>query len=105
MVNTDWINILKLDLNDPNVSMNNLHQFINNLLDTCTPYKKLSKKELKLKSKPWLIIEIQSLMKKRDKLLHKYIPKNSQLAINLYNEYKVIRNKVTKMKRDSKIDY
>ena len=28
VVNTDWINIRKLDLNDPNVSMNSLHQFI-----------------------------------------------------------------------------
>ena len=68
MANTDWRNILKLDQNDPNVSMNSLHHYVNNLLDICAPYKKLSKKEIKLKSKPWISIEIQSLKKKRDKL-------------------------------------
>ena len=75
--------------------MNNLHDHINNLLDITAPYKKLSKKEIKLKSKPWVNNEILSLMKKRDKLLFKYSKhkkKNSDLAINLYNEYKMIRN-------------
>ena len=56
MRNTDWISILKLDLNDPNVSMNNLHQFINYPL----------KKGIKAKAKPWINIEIQLLMKKRE---------------------------------------
>ena len=65
MAITDWSNILKLKQNDPNVSMNSLHQYINNLLDICAPYKKLSKKEIKLKSKPWISTKIQSLMKKR----------------------------------------
>ena len=106
MAITDWSNILKLDQNDPNVSMNSLHHYVNNLLDICAPYKKLSKKEIKLKSKPWISIKIQSL-KKRDKLLTKFSKhkKNSQLATNIYNEYKIIRNNITKMKRDSKMDY
>ena len=59
MAITDWSNILKLDQNDPNVSMNSLHQYINNLLDICAPYKKLSKKEIKLKPKPWISTKIQ----------------------------------------------
>ena len=108
MAVTDWGNILQLDLNDPNLSMNNVHQYVNNFLNVCAPYKKLSKKELKLKSKPWITIEIQSLMKKRDKLLAKFSKhkkKNSVLAANLYNDYSIIRNNVTKMKRDSKMDY
>ena len=108
MAVTDWRNILLLDLNDPNLSMNNVHQYVNNFLDVCAPYKKLSKKELKLKSKPWITIEIQSLMKKRDKLLAKFSKhkkKNSVLAANLYNDYSIIRNNVTKRKRDSKMDY
>ena len=45
MAVTDWRNILQLDLNDPNLSMNNVHQYVNNFLDVCAPYKKLSKKE------------------------------------------------------------
>ena len=39
-------------------------------------------------------------MKKSDKLIFKYSKhkkKNSDLAINLYNEYKMIRNNVTRL--------
>ena len=60
------------------------------------------------KTKPWINKETLILMKKRDKLLYKYSKyklKNSQLAITIYNEYKLIRNQVTKLKRDNKLDY
>ena len=88
MKNTNWKTILKTDLNDPNLSLNNLHDYINKILDMYAPYEKLSKKEIKLKSKPWISNEILSLMKKRDKLLFKYAKhkkKKCELAINLYN--------------------
>ena len=101
MKNTKWKYILKMDLNDPNLSMNNLHDYINGLLDIYAPYKKLSEKEIKLKSKPWISNEILSLMKKRDKLLSKYTKhkkNNPELASNLFNEYKLIRNNVTRLK-------
>ena len=93
MKNTNWKTILKTDLNDPNLSLNNLHDYINKILDRYAPYKKLSKKEIKFKSKPWISNEILSLMKKRDKLLFKYTKhkkKKCELATNLYNEYKII---------------
>ena len=47
-------------------------------------------------------------MKKRDKLLCKYSKhkkNNPELASNLFNEYKLIRNNVTRLKRDSKLQY
>ena len=47
-------------------------------------------------------------MKKRDKLFSKYSKlkqKDVQTAISLYNEYELIRNKVTSMKRDNKLKY
>ena len=97
-----------MDLNDPNLSMNNLHDYINRLLDIYAPYKKLLKKEIQLKSKPWISNEILSLMKKRDKFLSKYTKhqkNNPELASNLFNEYKLIRNNVTRLKRDSKLQY
>ena len=37
--------------NDPNLSMNNLHLHINNILNALAPFKNISKKELKLKTK------------------------------------------------------
>ena len=45
LTNIDWDQILSIEGNDPNISMNNLHQHINYLLDELAPYKKLSKKE------------------------------------------------------------
>ena len=53
--------------------MNNFYNQINILLDEVAPYKKLTKKEIKLKSKPWITIDIQHLMQKRDKL-HQVLP-------------------------------
>ena len=88
--------------------MNNLHDYINRLLDIYALYKKLSKKEIKLKSKSWISNETLSLMKKRDKLLSKYTKQkknNPELASNLFKEYKLIRNNVTRLKRDSKLQY
>ena len=108
LTNIDWDQILSVEGNDPNISMNNLHQHINYLLDEFAPYKKLSKKEYKLKSKPWINRNILTEMKKRDKLLHKYCKakdKDSFYAQAIYEDFKSFRNSLTKMKRDSKIDY
>ena len=47
-------------------------------------------------------------MKKRDKLLNKYCKAKEKDSLHIqaiYEEYKVARNSITKMKRESKIDY
>ena len=78
--------------NDPNISINNLHH-INYILDEFTPYKKLSKKELKLKSKPWINNLILIEINKHDKLLHKYSKikhVDIETARSIYDEYKII---------------
>ena len=100
LTNMDWDQILSIEGNDPNISMNNLHQHINYLLDEFAPYKKLSKKEYKLKSKPWINRNIPTEMKKRDKLLHKYCKakdKDSFCAQAIYEDFKFIRNSLTKI--------
>ena len=53
LINRNWNEILSLDQNDPHICMNNLHLHINYLLDEFAPYQKVSKKQYKLKSKPW----------------------------------------------------
>ena len=52
--------------------MNNFYQHINYILDELAPYKKLTKKEIRLKSKPWITNVILSKIKVRDKLLRKF---------------------------------
>ena len=88
--------------------MNNLYNHITYILDELAPYKKLSKREIKLKSKPWINNDILNQMKERDKLLKKFCKlknKNSESARTIYNQYKIIRNKITKAKRESKVNY
>ena len=104
----NWDEILLINENDPNMALNNFHQHDSYLLDEFAPYKKLSNKDLKLKSKPWINNLILIEMKKRDKLLHKYSimrSKDNVTANIIYEDYKKLRNKVTKLKRDSKVDY
>ena len=60
------------------LSLNNIYDQINYLLDEFAPYKKLSKKLIKLETKPWINIMIQQQMHKRDKLLHDYFKESSE---------------------------
>ena len=83
--------------------MNNPYTCVTNLLDKTAPLKKLSKKDIELKSKPWINHKIHSLMKKWIKLLT--VDKNSVHAREIHIEYKHKRNDLRKMKSQSKINY
>ena len=96
-------NILRLDDNDPNKTIKNLYNNINYILDEFAPYKKLSKNEMKLKTKPWINAEAQYLMWKRDKLFKTFCKaKDDGVKQRLYAEYEKIRNDLTTMKRHNK---
>ena len=102
----DWDDLLSLDSNNPNHALTQLLDNINYLLDESAPYKKLSKKDYKLKMKPWINEKILSKIKERDKLMHKICklkdPVNREES---FNHYKILRNSITKLKRESKKDY
>ena len=86
--------------------MENIHNHVNFILDEFAPFRKLNKHEIKLKSKPWINKETLFLMWERDKLFSKYHKcKNLMNKPNLFSQYKLIRNDVTKLKRDNKIKY
>ena len=83
----DWDSILSLHQNDPDLSMNNLYNDTTYLLDEFAPYRKLTKKEFKLKSKPWISNEILTKIHERDKLLYKYSnAKDLNRKINLLKD-------------------
>ena len=63
-----WDSVLQLNDNDPNISFNNLHNNIVYLLDEFAPYRKITKKEFKLKAKPWIDHDILKKIIERDKL-------------------------------------
>ena len=79
---------------------------INCVLDKHAPLKKLSNKEYKLKSKPWLTHGILKSIRKRDKLLHQYMKeKKEDKKKILQNKYKQYKNKITTLIRSSKSAY
>ena len=102
----DWDSVHDVHTNDPNVSLNNLHKNVVYLLDEFAPYKKISKKVNKLKTKPWINNEILKKIRERDKVLKKYHrTKMPDLKKDYYDRYKVLRNSITKEKRDAKKTY
>ena len=83
--------------------MNNLYNNTIYLLNEFSPYRKLTKKEFKLKSKPWISNEILTKIHERDKLLYKYSnAKDLNRKINLLKDYKILRNTITRIRRDVK---
>ena len=69
----DWDKLINPQDNDPNLSFNNFHNTITYYLDEFAPFKKITKKEYKLKFKPWISNEILHLIHERDKLFKLYV--------------------------------
>ena len=75
---------------------------VSSYADQHVPIKKLSKKDLKFLSKPWINLKIQRLIKYRDKLLRKL---NRKFTHNNEYLYKKFRNRVVNELRTSKTKY
>ena len=98
--------VLCLDYNDPNISIDNFYNNINYILDEFAPFKKLNKGQIKLKTKPWINKEAQHLMWERDKLFKKFRTATDDVAKNIFfNNYKKLRNELTSLKRINKLEY
>ena len=102
----NWDNICYLKQNDPNLSCNNFFNSITYLLDEFTPFKKVTRNEYKLMLKPWISKEILLKCKRRDFILKNISKENDpDNKIISCNDYKKLRNEITKDKRDSKKSY
>ena len=69
------------------------------VINTYLPLKKIDKKELKMLAKPWITDGIRSSIKRRDKLLRKFINTKDE---ELYSTYKTLRNKIFSLTREGK---
>ena len=68
--------------------------------------KKLNKKDLRLKAKPWITPGILKSIKRRDKLLRKYIQLKDSIRKNeIHTQYKLLRNQIIALIRQSKKNY
>ena len=99
----NWNSKLQTNKNNVNLSFDNFYTGINFLLDKHVPLRKISKKEFKLKVKPWITPGIIISIRKRDKLLKKFINcKNQENKEILHNKYKLYRNLIVTLTRKSK---
>ena len=101
--NLDWDRVLELNANNTNRSFNKFLETIEKLLDAYAPITKLSKAEVKLRSKPWLTKGILTSIKKKNKIHKKYTrAKSEQNKTRLYSEFKNYRNKINNLLKISK---
>ena len=111
------INKLKKEINDLNFEYTKTGSCINDdtkrfisetnkIIDKHVPLRKLTNKEIKNKTKPWITNETRSLIKKRNKLFNNLknealLTKKEELKLKI----KVLKNKIKHLLRDSKSKY
>ena len=92
--------------NDPDKSLNNLLSHSDSLTDKYLPSKKLTNKEFKLTSKPWITIGIRNSIKRKDQLFKKYIAmQNSSTRDDIHTEYKALKNRINSLVYHSRKNY
>ena len=92
--------------NDAEKSMDNLLRETNNIIDNYYPNKKLTKKEFKQTTKPWITAGILNSINRKDKLFRKYMNcKSATVKATLNIEYKALKNRITSLIHFSKKDY
>ena len=102
-LNINWDEILEVDKNDTNFSARIFMTKINNILDKHMPMKKVSQKEFKQKFKPWITNDILRKIDHKNKLFKKYVQlKNADKKQRIFNEYKLAKNEITFLTRESK---
>ncbi len=88
-----------------NTGFNNFYHKIEKLLDEMAPIKRLTKREIGLKQRPWIDHDIMTLMFERDKLHKEFCTeKHNALRDEKYKLYKEKRNMVTSKIRKAKKD-
>lgn len=101
LLNLDFTQNLNVD-----ESFNKFYDSILFLFDEHAPLRTHTKKELSLKTKPWIDNSIKNAMKIRDMLFRKYRRSKSEVLRNrVFNEYKSQRNKVIFLAKKSKNNY
>ena len=106
LLSIDWNEVINVEKRDPNHSFMQYFSTINSLIDKYMPLVEMTPKEIKLKSKPWITVEILKMINEREKLHKHYIKtKNSNLREEFHNKYKEMRNKIRDITRKSQREY
>ena len=84
---------------DVNAKFNRFLSDLDELAKTHAPLKKLSKRDVKFRNKPWINSKIQKMMHIRDRILRKCQKNNDQSLTDLYKKF---RNRITNALKQSK---
>ena len=99
-----WNEVLRLDSQDVNFSMETLISTVNSLVDRHLPTRKLTKKQLN--KKPWITSGIVKSISRRDFFLRKFVNAKTIDSRNFYHgQFKRYRNQIVTLCRRSKINY
>ena len=99
----DWQMIFGSSCNpDPSLMFQSFYSVVSNIIDRHIPVKQLSRRELKLKSKPWITLGIKKSIQIKNNLYKKFIKTKSTYY---HSKFKIYRNKINHLLRISKKAY
>ena len=102
----DWTDLLQIDQQNVNLSMESFLNNINSILDVHAPLKKVNKYRLKFKTKPWITPALQKSIFNKNNLLKKFITvKDPQVKERYHKENKDYRNMLSTILKQSKTNY
>ena len=102
----DWTDLLQIDQQNVNLSMESFLNNINSILDVHAPLKKVNKCKLKFKTKPWITPALQKSILNKNNLLKKFITaKDPQVKERYHKKYKDYRNMLSTILKQSKTNY
>ena len=103
--NTRWKDLLRLHSDDADYSFEKFFEKLNKMIETHVPLKNISKKQSKRVSKPWITKGIKRSISNRDNLLKRSLRTKGELRSVLYSQYKLFRNRIVDLIRQSKSNY
>ena len=93
-------NSLIIPEDNPNEALDKLVRMIKNKIDKHAPLKRLSRQQMKIKTKPWLTFGIIKSIKTKNKLFKLSYKQNKPNLVNKYKEYlKVLKQTIKKAKQ------
>ena len=99
----DWQMMFGSSCNpDPSLMFQSFYSVVSNIIDRHIPVKQLSRRELKLKSKPWITLGIKKSIQIKNNLYKKFIKTKSTYY---HSKFKIYRNKINHLLRISKKAY
>ena len=103
---TDWNSIIFRNDHDVNKLFEEFFKIFNILLDKHAPFKKINKRKLKFKQKPWITSSIQNSIEIKNKFFKKYINTKDETLKHFFHEkYKTYRNLLSTLLKRSKQSY